>query len=1539
MSIDWNTLRQPHNQSFEELCCQLALKEPASIGSRFVRKGAPDAGLECYWIRPDGTEVGWQAKFFRTSPTDSQWSQLDESVKNALDKHSALTHLIICLPHNLPDARRPNQESARQKWDKRVTKWQEWVGDSERKVRFELWDESALVARISQEHHRGTYWFWFGTAALTDSWLREQIQLSIKNSGARYSPELHIDTEQQLQFDAMGRTRTFHDQIAGLYTSLRVEARPFLRTSDCDSVRAEFDILQKGLVNALHSLEAWAMADLSTATWWHTEQMPWHESELQTDLLEENIYACRRKIESCREQRRREKGEKHEPGQYVPSDEFTTVTDNLHRLQKAVHELQGFCANLESMLCNTPYMLLIGEAGQGKTHRLCDVARRRSDLTYPTVLLLGEQFHDDEPWGQIIRFLGLNCSTEEFIGGLEAAAIAYRSRALILIDALNEGDGNRLWKKWLPGFVERIKKSPWIGLCVTVRDSYERHVLPLDALGNDLIRVEHQGFGEFAYAAAVKFFAHFGIEPSQPLLLPEFENPLFLKLFCTGLRNTGQRRMPAGLRGITKIFEFYLSSIDRKLSQPSILDYDARRELVTKAVHLLADAMAEAVEWSLPLNMAREIVDDVLPTSGYERSLFRHLESEGLIAVVPNFVGDGEDEDLREHVRFTYQRFSDNLVTRSLLNKNLDRADPIASFQVGSVLHRLIKDSTTAYQNYGIIEALCVQLPESIGRELHEVAPYVMKYQVVHEAMIDSFIWRDASSFTEATREFINSELLTGRYVDDFVNALVTLAPTPGHPWNADRLHRILAPISMAERDSHWSIFLHSEWGQQRSVDRLVDWAWKHSDKHACDDEVVRLSATALVWFLTASNRELRDCATKGLVRLFKKRLSLLPTIIEQFLTIDEPYVSERLMAVSYGSAMRSSNDNDLAGLAQYVYDKYFRAGAPPVHLSTRDYARGVIEFALERGCGISVDTKLVRPPYTSTWPTAVEVPTRSEANKCSGFDFYREITSDFEDFSKYLTDFSEWSPRRLGESRKSNRENCVRRFSKSLTPRQKAEWAVLVEAQKKMLAADKSSHKWHDRATKEIEAAERVFVLAERKFMRMLGRHSAKQQTYVSLVAEYLRNPVLYKRMEWFDQWSARRWMVSRVIELGWTANRFGKFDNHFRGHRSVRSRQESIGKKYCWIALRELQARCADNFQLRTDYYDNQFNYVGPWDTGWGRDIDPSNLLSKTGKESYRNHTNTWWFPTTYSDWRNPADHLDWLKTVNDLPDPKPAMHVTCPVDGSKWLTLNSYYRWQQSTPPGERCFDVPVRSMWYMLKSYFVRNDDVECVMKWAAEKRWMNDWMPSSNDTHEVYLGEFFWADSYERYPAESPDRTDWTTRGRWTSMPAPLLIATDAYGWESTESDASLEDGISLELPCKFIVEHFGLRLGATEGHWNDESGNLVARDPCVEAVGPSALLIEQSKLDSLLRDHNLSIFWTLLGEKQLTGGDRDDYLGHLEINGAFQYRDGVIDGALRPTFFPPGTWKDPSVDMQEPIDLHVLGGFFDAVESENDSRE
>ena len=89
-------------------------------------------------------------------------------------------------------------------------------------------------------------------------------------------------------------------------------------------------------------------------------------------------------------------------------------------------------------------MILKGMAGTGKTHLLCDIARHRIEPGRPTILLMGQRFTSlDAPWSQALQQMDLPAlSAEEFVGALEAAAQAVGCRALVMVDAVNEGSGS-----------------------------------------------------------------------------------------------------------------------------------------------------------------------------------------------------------------------------------------------------------------------------------------------------------------------------------------------------------------------------------------------------------------------------------------------------------------------------------------------------------------------------------------------------------------------------------------------------------------------------------------------------------------------------------------------------------------------------------------------------------------------------------------------------------------------------------------------------------------------------------------------------------------------------------------------------------------------------------------------------------------------------------------------------------------------------------------------------------------------------------------
>lgn len=115
---DWNGSR---NEAFEELICQLARYEQSAANAEFtrVRGSGGDSGVECYRTAVDGGEHGWQAKYF-FGLRDTQWRQIDDSIRTAIAKHPKLARYTVALPINLSDAQK-------RRWDDRVTRWKEWA--------------------------------------------------------------------------------------------------------------------------------------------------------------------------------------------------------------------------------------------------------------------------------------------------------------------------------------------------------------------------------------------------------------------------------------------------------------------------------------------------------------------------------------------------------------------------------------------------------------------------------------------------------------------------------------------------------------------------------------------------------------------------------------------------------------------------------------------------------------------------------------------------------------------------------------------------------------------------------------------------------------------------------------------------------------------------------------------------------------------------------------------------------------------------------------------------------------------------------------------------------------------------------------------------------------------------------------------------------------------------------------------------------------------------------------------------------------------
>lgn len=566
MTLAWTSLRTwngTQQGAFEELCCQLAECESVPDASLFFRKGTPDAGVECYWKLPGGEERGWQAKFFLSTPEQSQWKQIDDSVETALRTHPALVQYVVCVPINRADPRVERQKWFMDKWNDHVTKWRQRATTSGMNVDFIYWGEHEIFQRLTGDEHRGRMFFWFHQELLTNEWFKNHLAGIIEDAGPRYTPKAHVELPIAWSFEALGRTPRFFGALRQEYSGVLKRSRILSRH------RSELLVLTGTSFGNLEAALGALFAQLRNLPEEEAVPMLWVSLSEKVSQCLKVVEECLRAIHDkeverdCQDKESESTGSRREH-----SDNLRWRGDELQDLRQALWRLDEFISADESSLCNVPALLLVGDAGVGKTHLFCDIAERRISDALPTIAFLGQHLRDQEPWSQLTTLADLTCTREEFLGALSAAAQARRRRALIFIDALNEGDGKVLWPTTLPSFLEAVRRHPWIGIALSVRTSYERIIVQQGLVPEKLTRLQHPGFAGHEYEAAQHFFQYYSISLARvPLLVPEYQNPLFLKILCEALQKRHLSAIPLGIRGVSAVFEFFVDASQEKLEE------------------------------------------------------------------------------------------------------------------------------------------------------------------------------------------------------------------------------------------------------------------------------------------------------------------------------------------------------------------------------------------------------------------------------------------------------------------------------------------------------------------------------------------------------------------------------------------------------------------------------------------------------------------------------------------------------------------------------------------------------------------------------------------------------------------------------------------------------------------------------------------------------------------------------------------------------------------------------------------------------------
>jgi hypothetical protein len=890
--------------SFEQMVCHLARLEDKTGTFRRVDGSGGDGGVEALRMLGDGSKVGFQAKYYPVRD-DIAWGKIEESVKTALTNHPELKRYVIALPCDFTGkraARGGSTEGLWGKWDTQVKHWNGLAAARGMDVVFEPWTAFELEVALLRPEAEHLLRYFFDGRVFTREWMQRHLERTRHDLHGRYSPDEHVPTESMRSYEVIFHRDQVRQDLNAIFDLAQlsdpIAAAALLGGPAVAAAAAAAEDARKAF------LELRAAVDAGLERPWPVRRWAgaWFSlTRLLMDLVDHS----------------RERSDARNAGH--DDDLHQGLADSTKVYKLIGPEVFGGRWAYVLPVEETRAALFVGRAGAGKSHVLARMAEDAWKAGGAVLHILGQHVLEADPRISIVQLLDLpGWSFHETLCALNLTAEAAKSRALVIIDALNEGRGVEIWRHHLLGFVREVNRHERIILVLSCREEYLDYVVPKDLIysgvGSDeqtllgrLVQVPVAGFrtAEEREMALAKFMDANGIaRPTAPVLDEEFFNPLFMTSVCRSMAKADIKVFPRGLHGARDIFAFVLETKAKALGTPYDGGERAFRALLASLNDLAALMVGRRTD-HVPLHEATGVIDrafEALPLSnGNWRPI---LEGSDILRLdVENPAAGGAWSRPDEVVRFSFQRLQDNLIADHLvricegeaLEDGFGPQAPLAFLVKRSIREDGAVEIKLHPRWVGVFAALWCAVAEAHGKELWDLRSLWGRAGVyytpdeIRPVFRSSIRERSASAFSPRTRALLND-----LWQDDEGERLAILilnACVPEHAWNADFLTERLLSMSRDERNSAWSRWFDT--GRSELVDRareIMQWSIEVNVRRA-DADVLRLAGLTLIWLLTAENAAIREEARKGLYHLLAGVPALLASSEAALRAVDDPNI------------------------------------------------------------------------------------------------------------------------------------------------------------------------------------------------------------------------------------------------------------------------------------------------------------------------------------------------------------------------------------------------------------------------------------------------------------------------------------------------------------------------------------------------------------------------------------------------------------------------------------------------------------------------
>ena len=602
------------------------------------------------------------------------------------------------------------------------------------------------------------------------------------------------------------------------------------------------------------------------------------------------------------------------------SDERILINPLRKDIEKSYELCQDVldCEIYEQSKC----LYVTGIAGNGKTHSLCRLIEQ-CHAQCAFYLLYGTDFSDREPLETILSTLHWH---EDDLHKLNDYAKIKDRYAVFVVDALNEGSNTDYWRNNLSILKEELDKYERIKLLVSFRTMACTDVLQrqLEKDGQ-WKKIEISGF-ENTKDAIKKHFEINEIQGNVDNLLVnrDFQNPLFLKIFCEAFTHTTLDDMREYSR--VEIYNKYLQNRNYKISQ--LVDEDSTRQITSRFVIELAKiSVNESHCMDILRNRARKIADSICKYRTWSKNLMNILLKENILKEYR--LSNGKD-----FIGFEFDSMGDVLKASFILYKG-------DTFVVDYVLRtiKLILEQNRSIFDYSFIPNVFTYLFSEWKPNEKSKWERLLAYKDLRQCFMQGLSLRH----DDEEYSMIISSLAKGIIEKDssFISPYELLENFRTYKYGVLQIvFKQLDNMTMHERDEKWTIKINELQRHYGITVRLKGLLNTEKDDY---DKLSEL----ICWFLTSSFQTLRAVLIMYLRDIFKTDLKILTNTTKQFASVNDPYILQGLFAAVYATLVLTRNPKKSKEIAEYICCTYYNSKeSAPTDLVVRNWTMRIVEYA-----------------------------------------------------------------------------------------------------------------------------------------------------------------------------------------------------------------------------------------------------------------------------------------------------------------------------------------------------------------------------------------------------------------------------------------------------------------------------------------------------------------------------------------------------------------------------------------------------------------